>query len=188
MARTECGSFQRGSSRGAKSGFLCLREWDLLFLRHSAENILGHAAARGEIGPDTFPLLGCADLLFCPPHRATALHRVWESLDTTTCARAPRKCASSWARTLASRFSRMASPAHKREVSQFRTCHSCDRIGCHHQAQLSQANKKQAGRQEGIFFPANLSNSHQSLIGLRGRHSHVFVVASSDRANGARHV
>ena len=73
--------------------------------RHSAENIAGHAAARVEIGPDTFPLLGCADLLFCPPHRATALHRVWDSLDTTTCARAPRKCASSWARTCFSLFS-----------------------------------------------------------------------------------
>ena len=158
-----------------------------MFLRHSAENIAGHAAARVEIGPDTFPLLGCADLLFCPPHRATALHRVWDSLDTTTCARAPRKCASSWARTCFSLFSHRPRTKERFHNSGRATL----AIGSDAIIRLNsvrQTRSRQAGRQEGIFFPANLSNSHQSLIGLRGRHSHVFVVASSDRANGARHV
>ena len=140
---------------------------------------MGHAA-RGEIGPTHFHFWNVQ--IYSSVRRIVPL-----GLTGPTCA--PRKYAS-WAR------SHLASPAHKREVSQFRTCHSCDRIGCHHQAQSG----KQAGRpawdggdgtwEEGDFFLANFSNPHQSLIGLRGRRSDVFVVVKSplmaaDTCNGA---
>ena len=140
-----------------------VREWDLLFLRHSAENILGHAAARGEIGPDTFPLLGCADLLFCPPHRATALHRVWDSLDTTTCARAPRKCASSWARTCFSLFSHRPRTKERFHNSGRATL----AIGSDAIIRLNsvrQTRSRQAGRQAGRhLFPCQLEQFPSEL-------------------------
>ena len=148
-----------------------------MFLRHSAENIVSHAACR-RIAPDTFPLLECADLPGSGIRRTDAV-------------RAPRRYAP-WAR---SSLPRSFPPHRPRTKERFhnsgRATHSGDRIGCHHRAQSGKQAGSPAIREGGLFpcqleqFPSELNWTPRTAFTCLRRRRRQIALMAADTCNGA---
>ena len=165
MARNIGGRSKRNSGSGKalrrKESISRMR----MFLRHSPEHIVGHAARR-RIAPDTFPLLECADLPGSGIRRTDAV-------------RAPRRYAP-WARPHPTfvPFYRIARAQKSGFTIPDAPLRRSDRMPSSGSVRQTSGQPGHKGGSSEDFFPANLSNSHQSLIGLRGRRSHVFVAVA----------